>query len=164
RYRDRDALERELATAFRAPRIVAAASQIDRGACLPIDLPGASALLARDAEGRLRAFANACRHRGTRLIDAPCAAKAFVCPYHGWTYGLEGALMHVPHADAFASADMRGLVEKPVAERHGLVWLGAGDPASELDDDLAALELADHVLFRRGRSTRRCNWKLVIEA
>ena len=166
RYRDATWLERELATVFRAPRIVAASAELAPGACLPIDLPGASALLTRDASGTVRAFANACRHRGTRLVDAPCAAKAITCPYHAWTYDLAGALVHVPHATAFPGIGKRDLVEKPVAERHGLIWLGddAATHAEELDADLAALSLDDHVLFRRSRVQRRANWKLVIEA
>ena len=86
-------------------------------------MPVGGTLLVRDPAGTLRAFANACRHRGTRLVDKPCATKAFVCPYHGWTYDLDGALLHVPHADAFAGAEVgRDLIELPVerAPRPGL--------------------------------------------
>ena len=166
RYRDPAWLERELATVFRAPRIVAASAELAAGACLPIDLPGASALLVRDTAGTVRAFANACRHRGTRLVDAPCSAKAITCPYHAWTYDLAGALVHVPHESAFDGMGRRDLLEKPVAERHGLIWLGerATTHAHELDADLAALGLDEHVLFKRSRVQRRANWKLVIEA
>src|SRR5205823_8677151 len=57
---------------FARPRILAVSSEIAPGACLPIgDL-----LLVRAADGTLRAFVNACRHRATRLVDAPCAARA----------------------------------------------------------------------------------------
>src|SRR4051812_42327775 len=66
------------------PRIATASSAIAPGAVAPFE----HAILARDAGGTLRAFANRCRHRATRLVDAPCAAKAMVCPYHGWTYDL----------------------------------------------------------------------------
>ena len=203
RYRDPKWLAHELATVFRAPRIVAASSDIAEGSCLPIDLPGASALLVREkrdgrrgaieggawagelgagrgasgAEGReasgaeggaggrgtLRAFANACRHRGTRLVDAPCQAKAIVCPYHGWTYDLAGTNIHMPHAEAFPGIGNRDLVPIPVVERHGLVWLG-GYHAGELDADLAAIDLANHVVYQRSHVERACNWKLVIEA
>jgi Rieske 2Fe-2S family protein len=166
RYTSPDRFQRERAL-FSLPRIVAASSAIAPGAVLPHDEPGTSALLARDAGGTLRAFTNACRHRATRLVDAPCAAKALVCPYHGWTYDLAGALMHAPHAATFGSAcDGRNLLEMPVAERHGLVWLG-GDPAAHLgalDADIAALGLADHVVWKTSAVTRRCNWKLVMEA
>jgi phenylpropionate dioxygenase-like ring-hydroxylating dioxygenase large terminal subunit len=168
RYRDHAWYERERAVVRAAPRIVAVSSEVAPGGCLPIDVPGTSALLTRTPDGTLRAFANACRHRGTRLVDAPCRAKAVTCPYHAWTYDLAGALIHVPHLEAFAGIEpaTRGLAELAVSERHGLVWLGADAAAhaEPLDGDLAALGFADHVAYRRARTTRRCNWKLVIEA
>ncbi|HUJ60851.1 MAG TPA: aromatic ring-hydroxylating dioxygenase subunit alpha, partial [Kofleriaceae bacterium] len=147
------------------PRVVAAASAIRPGGCLPVG----HLLLVRDAEGTLRGFANACRHRGTRLVDAPCAAKALVCPYHAWTYDLRGALIHVPHAEAFAGRDAgRDLHPVAIAERHGLVWSGsAAEVARHLDAvdaDLAALDLDHHVVWQTSRTPRRCNWKLLVEA
>src|SRR5689334_4118697 len=86
---------------FSLPRIATLSSAIPAGGVAPYDEPGLSAILARDPDGVLRAFANTCRHRATRLVDAPCAAKALVCPYHGWTYDLAGALVHAPHAPTF---------------------------------------------------------------
>ena len=167
RYRSDAWLARERAL-FAGPQIAIASRALEPGRCTPVDVPGRSALLVRDATGRARAFKNACRHRATRLVDAPCAAKALVCPYHGWTYDLAGKLVHAPHPEAFA-AELAGrdLVELPVAERHGLVWLGTTDPAAflgALDDDVAALGLAEHVAWRSTRVTRKCNWKLVVEA
>ncbi|HEY5948596.1 MAG TPA: aromatic ring-hydroxylating dioxygenase subunit alpha [Kofleriaceae bacterium] len=167
-YRDRQRFELERDTLFSGPRIVAASASLERGACLPVDLPGRSALVVRGSDGVLRAFANACRHRGTRLVDKPCAAKAFVCPYHAWTYDLAGKLIDVPHESSFAGIDLdaRGLVPVPVRERHGLVWLGdhVDTYLGALDGDVAALGLDGHVMWQRARTTRRCNWKLVIEA
>jgi Rieske 2Fe-2S family protein len=166
RYQSAARLERERPL-FALPRIAAVSSAIPAGAVAPYDEPGLSAILSRGADGVLRAFTNACRHRATRLVDAPCAAKAMVCPYHGWTYDLAGALIHAPHVDTFGTAcERRNLLELPVAERHGLVWLG-GDPRDhlgDLDSDIAALGLADHVVWKSSSVTRRCNWKLVMEA
>jgi glycine betaine catabolism A len=175
RYRDAAWCERERAALFRGPRIVAASASLGVGACEPIDrADAAGAIVARGPDGALRAFANSCRHRGTRLVDAPCTARALVCPYHAWTYDLTGALIHVPHAAAFPGLDpaRRGLVPRQAIERHGLVWLGGAADAEpdvdgylgELGPDLAALALDRHVVWRRARATRRCNWKLVIEA
>ena len=126
RYRDAAWCDRERAALFGGPRIVAASSELSPGSCRPYDREGIAALLVRDAGGSLRAFANACRHRATRLVDTACAAKALTCPYHGWTYDLAGQLIHVPHQETFAGLDCaaRGLRELEVAERHGLVWLG----------------------------------------
>lgn len=175
RYRSAARCEREREALFGglrdgvsvgAPRAIAAASSIAGGACVPVDAAGASVIVTRAPDGVVRGLANACRHRATRLVDAPCSSKALVCPYHGWTYDLRGTLIHVPHAEAFADGDRRDLAGLPVAERHGLIWLGA-DVAGYLgaiDDDLAALGLDEHVLWRSRRDTRRCNWKLVVEA
>ncbi|HEY5937567.1 MAG TPA: aromatic ring-hydroxylating dioxygenase subunit alpha [Kofleriaceae bacterium] len=166
RYRDPARCEREKPL-FAAPRVLAAGSAIAPGSCVPIELPDRSLILTRDTDGELRAFANACRHRATRLVDAPRDAKALVCPYHGWTYDLRGTLMHVPHAETFGAACVRrDLHRVAVAERHGLVWLG-GDIAGYLgglDADFAALGLERSIAYRSSRLTRRCNWKLVIEA
>jgi phenylpropionate dioxygenase-like ring-hydroxylating dioxygenase large terminal subunit len=86
-------------------------------------------------------------------------------------------LLHAPHADAFAGLDpsARGLVEVPLVERHGLLWVipakGArldeaalADHLRELDGDLAACALDEQIVIRRAASERRCNWKLVIDA
>jgi len=168
RYRSEAWLARERAALFTMPRVIAASSTIaEPGSCAPIDAAGMSLLLTRDSDGRARAFHNACRHRATRLVEAPCSRKALVCPYHGWTYDLAGALLHVPHADAFPGRlDDRGLRELPVTERHGFIWLGTDIAGylGGLDADLAALDLDHHVAFRTARVNRRCNWKLVIEA
>lgn len=170
RYVDPDWCARETSVLFadprrRWPRVVAASAELDTGSVIPLD---GGVLLTRTADGRVHGFMNACRHRGTRLVAAPCRAKAMVCPYHGWTYDLAGRLLHVPHLDRFAGLDpaRRGLASVPVVERHGLVWMGADadERIAPLDADLAALALAGHVVWQRARTTRRCNWKLVIEA
>ena len=168
RYLSRDRFERERAVVAKLPRIVLPSSSLAAGACVPVDAAGQSLLLVRDAGGTARAFFNSCRHRGTRLVDAPCAAKAITCPYHAWTYDLDGSLRHVPHDKMFGGIDLatRGLAAVPVEERHGLIWLGTGIAAhlGALDRDLAALALDQHVAWKTSRVTRRCNWKLVVEA
>ncbi|MDT5190081.1 MAG: hypothetical protein QOI28_2332, partial [Mycobacterium sp.] len=55
----------------------------------------------RDTDRRARVFRNACRHRGMALVDGQGCSHALVCPYHGWTYRLDGSLAHVPHAEGF---------------------------------------------------------------
>ena len=73
RYRSPAWFERERPL-FELPRIVTTSSAIAPGSCVPVG----AALLVRDADGTLRAFANACRHRGTRLVAEACTAKALV--------------------------------------------------------------------------------------
>jgi phenylpropionate dioxygenase-like ring-hydroxylating dioxygenase large terminal subunit len=162
RYRSQAWFEHERPL-FELPRIVTTSSAILPGACVPVG----TALLVRDAGGTLRAFANACRHRGTRLVADACAAKALVCPYHGWTYDLAGSLIHVPHAEVFAGTEAgRDLRALPVAEHHGFVWLGpdAAGLIGDLAADLAALGADQLVPFRTSQTRRRCNWKFLVEA
>src|SRR5450755_3677180 len=76
------------------PLIVGHASELAPGQVLAHDEYGVPMLLTRDGDGRFRAFLNVCRHRGMRLVDAGSQAlpkASIVCPYHGWTYRLEGA-------------------------------------------------------------------------
>jgi phenylpropionate dioxygenase-like ring-hydroxylating dioxygenase large terminal subunit len=147
-------------------RVIAASSSITPGMCVPLDVAGTSLILTRGEDGTVRAMANACRHRATRLVDAPCKAKAMVCPYHGWTYDLRGSLMHVPHAESFIAEDRRDLVSVPVTECHGMIWLGSDVKRylGGLDGDFTAMGLARSALWQSRRATLRCNWKLVIEA
>ena len=177
-YTAPERLAREQATLFRRyPIAIAAASELAvPGTCLRREVLGLPLLLAADEAGRPHALLNVCRHRGMRLVgdETPCQRKALVCPYHGWTYGLDGRLRHVPHAEAFPDLqpETRNLVALPVASRHGLLWVHPTPGATldldaylgPLDDDFAAFDLGDHVLYRRIDTVRRANWKLVIDA
>jgi len=177
RYHSEERLACERATLFRRyPIAVAPAAELQPGTCLRHDALGVPLLLVRDEHGEARGFLNVCRHRGMRLVNdaGVCRRKALVCPYHGWTYGLDGGLRNVPHADAFPGIEARdhGLVGVPLAERHGLLWaVPTPDGGLDLDAylgpigaDLDAFGLAEHVLYRRIDTVRRANWKLVIDA
>ena len=60
-----------------------------------------SLIVTRDTAGAIRAFFNVCRHRGTRICNAPEGqfAGRIACPYHGWTYGLDGSLLGAPNME-----------------------------------------------------------------
>lgn len=132
----------------------------------------------RGRDGQARVFRNACRHRGFALVEGAGCSHALVCRYHGWTYRLDGALSHVPHAEAFPGLDAstRGLVEVPSREVDGLVVIGALDSAMGtevlLEEALAAL--SDGTAWRDKllpasrlvyvESTRKAmNWKVLVE-
>jgi phenylpropionate dioxygenase-like ring-hydroxylating dioxygenase large terminal subunit len=175
RYLSPERLESERSLLRRVPLIVAHASELaEADSCLRVDALGISAIVVRGRDGELSAFLNACRHRGTQLVEATCKRKAFVCPYHGWTYDLAGRLIHIPHEQAFAGIDRRehGLVALPVTSAYGFVWLtlspeGDGDVKAwvgPLAPDLEAFAFGDHVVFRRSTALCQANWKLLVEA
>jgi glycine betaine catabolism A len=101
-------------------------------------------LLSRDREGVLRAFENACRHRGHELL--PCGGttepRAIVCPYHAWTYDFDGSLRGAPgfkEAKGF-DASAHGLFRIPVEEWHGWIFVDPSGAAGDLADHIGELE------------------------
>ncbi len=177
-YTDTSQLRAEQSLLRTLPIAVAHVSQLRGvGACLVHDGLGVPILISRDQDGELHAMLNVCRHRGTRLVEEPgfCRArKTFQCRYHGWTYDLAGGLVRVPREELFPSLDKStlDLVSLPVTERFGFVWVVATPGhaydfdsfLAPLEPDLGHLGLESHVVFRRGTSTARANWKIVVEA
>ena len=100
-YRDAGIFEAEAETLFRESWISVACGQNlpERGDLFPVRITGQSLLVLRDGEGEIRVFYNLCRHRGAALADTPCRTRAgrIVCPYHGWSYGLDGQFLAAPH-------------------------------------------------------------------
>jgi Rieske 2Fe-2S family protein len=143
---------------------------------LSSDLPGpgdqrgaGSLLLVRGDDGAARAFANTCRHRGHELLPGGGQARqgAIVCPYHGWTYSLDGGLRHAPGFPK-ATLSQWGLVQLPVTEWHGLIFAGtaAGTvPASlaALDEIVASYEPERLVVAGRHDYETAANWKILTE-
>ena len=140
-----------------------------------VDVCGTPILLTRDGQGRLRALANACRHRGVRVADGAGKAKRFTCPFHAWTYDIEGRLEAVPTADAFEGMcrERKGLVELPVAEGYGLI-VGRLRPGSVVDiedylgpgltDELAMLGFADWEPYGEPHVHQvNANWKVTLD-
>lgn len=179
RYVDAGRFAREGERVFgRFPLLVGHAQQLaEPGSCLAVDLPGRPLLLTRDESGVLHAFYNVCRHRGTRLLsaDGPCRKRALVCPYHAWSYALDGRLKSVPQCeDGFPGLDFatRGLVELPLGEVHGLLFVGAG-PGESLD--LRAFlggivghwdewGLGSYHFLRQSAFPVAANWKAIYDA
>ncbi len=103
-----------------------------------------SVLLVRGDDGFLRAFANTCRHRGHELLACGSTEQrnAIICPYHSWTYSLSGGLQAAagfkgrPGFDAAAW----GLIELPVEEWHGLIFVDGSGTAAPLADCLRTLD------------------------
>jgi len=135
---------------------------------------GVPLLATRAADGRFRAFANVCRHRGTILETAPRGDRTrFVCPFHAWTFDNTGALIGVPKSEHFGEIDKacHGLVELPAEERHGLLWvhpkpegqLNAAEQLDGLDGEFEAWDFASLVHLGDDTYETPMNWKLAID-
>ena len=128
---------------------------------------GVPIVVVRDLSGTIRAFRNACRHRGMQLAEGSGCTKIFRCTYHGWAYRLDGRLEYVPHEHGFPDLDKdsNGLVPvHDVTIHSGLVFVTQDEPvgAGALES-LPELLTADQVLFDSNESVDDINWKLTAE-
>ena len=174
-YTDPGHFAREKAALFdRLPQVLCPSALLpDPGMSVPHDLTGRPLLVTRDKAGAVHVFLNVCRHRGTRLVEgneAECTAR-LVCPYHAWTYRLDGALLALPRPDSFPGLDKRDyhLVELPSCEAGGLIWYSPREEpdfalARTLGEDMDAFGAATHFLFRRKTHSVAGNWKLIMDA
>lgn len=131
-------------------------------------------IVVRDRSGTVRALHNTCRHRGTRLCDAPCGelSETIQCPYHAWTYGLDGRLLGVPDAreiEGFDKADWP-LRQAHVATWEGFVFVNLADQPVPFASAYAPLasrferwRLGTLTAVRRIEYDVRANWKLLFE-
>jgi choline monooxygenase len=138
----------------------------------PIDVLGNSLLLVRGDDGVVRTFRNVCRHRGTQLASRRCTDRRITCPYHGWTYGLDGRLLGVPKMKGFADleSDDLGLLAVRTEAWGGWVWITFDAGAPSLPDYLGAIgeqldpyQLHDMRPMLRRTWTLPCNWKAVLD-
>lgn len=176
--RERARLERE--RLFRDhPIFMALGTRLAKpGDYLTEDLAGMPVLLTRGVDGAVRAFANICRHRGAPVAQGCGNARAFACPYHGWTYDLSGRLLGTTDKVAFAGLDLasHGLVPLPAAEKHGMIFVkprpAGADEAGAIDveatlgamaADMDALGLDGYPIFSVDRITPNINWKFAID-
>src|SRR5579859_931022 len=167
-YCSQDRLRAELERVFhRTPTpLCPSAALPEAGSYVARDAGGTPILAVRGEDGVVRAFRNACRHRGAQVACGAGQEKGFVCRYHGWTYGLDGALRHVPHAEGFPGLDkaMRGLVAVNAVERGGLVYVtqvpeGGGSEPAFAPDVLAP----DFRVISTTEQRTAANWKVVVE-
>ena len=141
---------------------------------------GRPVLFVRDGAGRARAFLNTCRHRGTMVCrEREGNRTRFTCLYHGWTYGNDGALTHVPGEEAYGGAFDKAdfaLAEVPALEEYrGFRFAHFGDDPEPLADYLAGAKEYLDLVVDQSPSGRleivsgtqeydiRANWKLLVE-
>jgi choline monooxygenase len=129
---------------------------------------GVPLLATRDLDGVVRVFKNACRHRGMQVAQGCGKKNVFVCPYHGWTYRLDGQLINIPHADGFPDVDKscNGLVPVETREQDGLVYV-VQDPTPNCWDalhDIPKLLSDDQVVLEESEYLVDANWKIFAES
>jgi Rieske 2Fe-2S family protein len=134
------------------------------------ELLGESLIIVRDDKGEVRGFYNVCRHRGSRICDRDGKSNALVCPYHAWSYRLDGSLRSAAALPADVDPASLSLHAVPVREVGGLILASLSGRSA--DADTIAHELEPSLRFhgipeariaaRRSYSTR-ANWKLVFE-
>ena len=139
----------------------------DAGSYVARTAAGVPLIAVRDRDGVARVFRNACRHRGMALAEGAGCKRVLVCPYHAWTYELDGRLRGVPHQDGFPGLDKRshGLVPVASLEDQGLVWVtqdGAA-PAKSPWAELDGLVTPAQRLAGTSETDVAANWKIVAE-
>ena len=144
-----------------------AAALPELGSYVARNSAGVPIVVVRDLDGTIRAFRNACRHRGMQLAEGSGCTKIFRCTYHGWAYRLDGRLEYVPHEHGFPDLDKdeNGLVPvHSVDIQGGLVCVTQDEPVGPgALESLPELLSDDQVLFDSSESEDDINWKLTAE-
>jgi phenylpropionate dioxygenase-like ring-hydroxylating dioxygenase large terminal subunit len=175
-YRDPEFFAVEMERLIRpAWQIVCHESEIAApGEWRSLDILNESVIVIRGADNAVRAFANVCRHRGSRLVDGTGGcARRLTCPYHGWTYAADGRLIGVPYKDDYPGLDQGrlGLFPVELEAWHGFLFVrleGGGPSVAEMmapsEAEIAPYRLEEvRALGRITLRPRDVNWKNVAD-
>jgi choline monooxygenase len=178
-YNDPVLFEKERRAIFdKLPFIAGLSRDLEKpGDFLNINEFGTPILVTRNKQGVVRAFVNSCRHRGSALVfcQRGQSPAGFSCPYHGWSYNLDGKLLGVAHPADFGEVDKSqlGLVEIMAEERHGIIFVATRPGVTfDLDDylgpemaqELDQWNIGDLSHAKTGPVALDGNWKLTLEA
>ena len=149
------------------------------GDAMPVTMAGVELLIVRDSKQKVRAFHNVCRHRCATVLDAPTKGlKTIRCPYHGWSYGLDGNLVLAPMWDGPGGgrlgrldADANALAPVACGEWQDIVFVNIDGMAGSLSDFVAPLDdrwkgfdlLSTRAPFAHAERVIPANWKVVLE-
>lgn len=167
----------EQAHIFRKRAVPLASSALlpEPGMAMGHESTGLPLIVSRDRAGEVHVLLNACQHKGSKILETcePVKAGRMTCPYHAWTYGVDGKLIGVARPETFLNLDKskRNLTELPSREQGGIIWAmldREAEPdfsslAPELGEDLDALEIGTAHVYGRKTFDVKANWKLVLE-
>ncbi len=171
-YTDAGLFAHECATVLRQGwHCVGRADELtDQGDYLTLNLLGEPLIIVRDGAD-IRALSNVCRHRGMPLAEGSGNANRFVCRYHAWTYGTDGALLRAPRMNnaGFDPKNCR-LGQFHCLQRFGFVYVSLADTPPDIDaeltglDDLIGKYQPDaYRIVHTASETWQCNWKALVE-
>ena len=174
-YWDNSFFELEVKTLFRHSWVsIGRFDQVpNQGDYLALEVAGIPLIITRDDAGNLHALANSCRHRGTQLLKAGRGhCQRLTCPFHGWSYALDGALMSAPKMSGAVAFDLADypLQRMPIAVRAGFIFVDPLGQAGDIDEWLGDFE-AVHTPWQLSRLLTgydtslvvECNWKAFLE-
>lgn len=166
-YLSDERFESEIALLRRMPIPFCPSAMLsENGSYVARKAAGTPLLVVRGDDGQVRAFINGCRHRGMPVAKDSGCARAFVCPYHAWTYGLDGQLRQIPGHAGFPGVELQknGLVEVSALEKGGLVYVNQGGPIdSSMLESAPDFFASEQEYFDQSDHTDEANWKLIAE-
>ena len=175
-YHDAEFFEAEKKAFLRAsPQVVCHESDIaEPGSWRSLEYLGESVIVIRGDDRQFRAFANVCRHRGSRLVDGSGGcAKVLTCPYHAWSYARDGRLVGVPHRNEYPGLDVEklGLLQVQLELWNGFLFvtLETGAPSvatmmAPYEAEVAPYRFEDlRAIGRVTLRTRPLNWKTIAD-
>ena len=177
-YLDEQFLEMEKERIFSRSWLLAGhVSQLpETGSYFTLDLLGEHLMFVRDDDGLVRGFYNVCRHRAHQLVQGSGCKNAITCPYHAWTYELDGRLRHARNSDKVRGfqPELFSLVPIKVEEFLGWLFFNLDPKAKSFTSQFPALEAEiraftprmDDLVAHSGEpseTTLRCNWKILLD-
>jgi phenylpropionate dioxygenase-like ring-hydroxylating dioxygenase large terminal subunit len=167
-YYSKERFDAEISLLRRSPiPYCPSAALPDNGSFIARTASGTPLLVVRGEDGVVRAFINACKHRGMKVADGSgCKKKAFVCPYHAWAYDLNGKLKNIPGQEAFPEIDINdtGLSEISAIEKGGIVYVTQeGEIAEHMLKNAIDFFEPDQKMFSYNEVVDEANWKLLTE-
>lgn len=178
-YTDPLRFEAEKKLFLNTPMLAGLSLEIPKpGDRLLFDAAGPPIILVRSENNSVKAFLNICTHRGARLAKSCENSDSFVCPFHAWRFDLDGKLLRRPRDDGFAmdNEPSRDLIEIPVAEQYGMIFVRPNPDPSTIDEAIdvdeflgemspliQALELDHAELVKSDRLDLETNWKIALD-